>query len=289
MNVFISKKLLLIGAGILILLIGIGIGSWTNQSQPNVSPTPLNVEKVSLTPGVSSPASFNTEEGSSIPSIIDAPSSGLVKVTRVIDGDTIEIEGGERIRYIGIDTPETVDPRKPVQCFGVEASRKNKELVDGKEVRLEKDITDKDKYGRLLRYVWVGETLINLELVKQGFAQSYSYPPDVKYQDDFVKAEREARDAKRGLWDACQQADTSSAVTPVIPPPSPQIETNTIVAPPASCVIKGNINSSGEMIYHLPGCSSYNVTKIDEGRGERWFCSESEALAAGWRKALNCP
>lgn len=289
MNVFISKKLLLIGAGILILLIGIGIGSGTNQSQLNISPAPLNVEKVSPTSSASSQASFNTEEAPSSPSIIDAPSSGLVKVTRVIDGDTIEIEGGERVRYIGIDTPETVDPRKPVQCFGVEASRKNKELVEGKEVRLEKDITDTDKYGRLLRYVWIGDTLINLELVKQGFAQSYSYPPDVKYQDDFVKAEREARDAKRGLWDACQQTDTSSAVTPVVVPPSPQTETNTTVAPPTSCVIKGNINSSGEMIYHLPGCSSYNVTKIDESRGEKWFCSESEALAAGWRKALNCP
>lgn len=289
MNVFIPKKLLLTGAGILILLIGIGIGSGTNQSQPSVPSAPLNVEKVSPTPSASSPASFNTEEAPSSPSIIDAPSSGLVKVTRVIDGDTIEIEGGERIRYIGIDTPETVDPRKPVQCLGVEASRKNKELVEGKEVRLEKDITDKDKYGRLLRYVWIGGALINLELVKQGFAQSYSYPPDVKYQDDFVKAEREARDAKRGLWDACQQVDAPSAVTLVVPLPPPQTETNTVVAPLTSCVIKGNINSSGEMIYHLPGCSSYNVTKIDESRGERWFCSESEALAAGWRKALNCP
>lgn len=289
MHIFISKKLFLIGAGILILLIGIGIGSGTNQLQPSVQPAPLNVEKISPAPSVSSPVSFDTEETSSSPSIIDAPSSGLVKVIRVIDGDTVEIEGGERVRYIGIDTPETVDPRKPVQCFGVEASRKNKELVDGKEVRLEKDVTDTDKYGRLLRYVWIGETLINLELVKQGFAQSYSYPPDIKYQDDFVKAEREARDTKIGLWDVCQEVDTSSVVTPVVPPPSSQTETNTTVAPPASCVIKGNINSSGEMIYHLPGCNSYNVTKIDESRGEKWFCSESEALVAGWRKALNCP
>lgn len=81
------------------------------------------------------------------------------KVVRVIDGDTIEIEGGDRVRYIGIDTPETVDPRKPVQCYGQEASNKNKELVEGKTVELEKDVSETDKYGRLLRYVWLGDML----------------------------------------------------------------------------------------------------------------------------------
>jgi len=131
------------------------------------------------------------------------PEVTLTKVTRVIDGDTIEIEGGERVRYIGIDTPETVDPRKPVQCFGIEASKKNKELVEGKNVRLEKDITDKDKYGRLLRYVYIDNLFINLELVKQGFAFSYTYPPDIKYQAEILAAEAEAREAGRGLWAAC--------------------------------------------------------------------------------------
>jgi micrococcal nuclease len=132
-----------------------------------------------------------------------SPFVGTFKVVRVIDGDTIEIEGGERVRYIGIDTPETVDPRKPVQCFGFEASEKNKELVEGKEVRLEKDVTDRDKYGRLLRYVYVNSLFVNLELVKQGFAFSYTYPPDVKHQAEILAAEEEARKAKRGLWKAC--------------------------------------------------------------------------------------
>ncbi len=126
-----------------------------------------------------------------------------VKVTRVIDGDTVELESGQHVRYIGIDTPETVDPRKPVQCFGEEASKKNKELVEGKTVRLEKDVSDKDQYGRLLRYVWVGESMVNLELVKQGFAHSYTYPPDVKYQEKILKAEKEAREGKLGLWASC--------------------------------------------------------------------------------------
>jgi micrococcal nuclease len=90
-----------------------------------------------------------------------------------------------------------------VQCFGVEASNKNKELVEGKTVRLEKDISERDKYGRLLRYVFIGDIFINLELVKQGFAYADTVPPDIKYQDLFLKAQQSARSAKIGLWRAC--------------------------------------------------------------------------------------
>jgi len=263
MRVFIPKKILVIGVGVLILVIGIGIGLVLrrNQSTPPITPTITGLT------------------GTLVKNEIK--DNALVKVTRVIDGDTIEIEGGERVRYIGIDTPETVDPRKPVQCFGVEASNKNKELVEGKMVRLEKDITDRDKYNRLLRYVYVGDIFINLELVKQGFAYSYSYPPDIKYQEQFVKAQQEAREAKRGLWSACPQVSQTAEETPAPVVPSTPSDT--------SCQIKGNINASGEKIYHLPGCGSYSKTQIDESRGERWFCTEAEAQAAGWRKALNCP
>lgn len=131
------------------------------------------------------------------------PNGNAVKIVRVIDGDTIEIEGGEKIRYIGIDAPETVNPRKTQQCFGREATRKNKALVEGKTARLEKDITDRDKYNRLLRYVWVGDIFVNLTLVQQGFAYSYSYLPDIQYQDAFIQAQREAQSARRGLWSRC--------------------------------------------------------------------------------------
>ncbi len=127
-------------------------------------------------------------------------STGVSKVARVIDGDTIKLESGETVRYIGIDTPETVDPRRPVGCFGKEASAKNKELVLGKEVRLVKDISETDKYQRLLRYVYAGDIFVNEYLVREGYARASSYPPDVKYQDLFRDAEREAREAKRGLW-----------------------------------------------------------------------------------------
>jgi len=182
-------------------------------------------------------------------------------VTRVIDGDTIEIEGGEKVRYIGIDTPETVDPRKPVQFFGKEAAEKNHHLVEGKRVGLQKDISETDKYGRLLRYVWLGESMINLVLVKEGYARVSTYPPDVKYQALFIDAEREAREKGLGLWG------------------------NSIPANQNQCLIKGNISSSGEKIYHLPGGEYYDKTVIDESKGERWFCTEEEAQVAGWRKS----
>ncbi|MFH1280444.1 MAG: thermonuclease family protein, partial [Candidatus Beckwithbacteria bacterium] len=155
------------------------------------------------------------------------PKTYTAKVARVVDGDTIKLENGEVLRYIGIDTPETVDPRKPVQCYGKEASAKNKELVEGKEVKLEKDVSETDKYGRLLRYVWLGDVLINELLVEEGYAQSSSYPPDIKYQDRFVAAQAFAREENMGLWgDACNVAaaepvkttTTSTYIAPTIAP-----------------------------------------------------------------------
>lgn len=127
-------------------------------------------------------------------------------VTKIIDGDTIELNSGEKIRYIGIDTPETRDPRRSVECFGKEASNKNATLVLNKEVRLEKDVSERDKYGRLLRYVYVGDELINETLVRQGFATAVQFPPDVKYADRFSLAEEMAQAEKLGLWgDVCLQ------------------------------------------------------------------------------------
>lgn len=132
-------------------------------------------------------------------------SASLVRVSRVIDGDTIVLETGERVRYIGIDTPETVDPRRPAGCMGKEAAEKNREFVDQKEVRLEKDISETDSFGRLLRYVWIGDTMVNELLVRQGFAAVSTFPPDIAYQDRFVRAQQEAQEEGIGLWsDMCQ-------------------------------------------------------------------------------------
>lgn len=134
---------------------------------------------------------------------IDTTEIDTSLVRRVIDGDTIELENGQRVRYVGVDTPETKDRRKPVQCFGKQASEKNRELVEGKRVRLKRDISDRDRYGRLLRYIYVGDTFVNLKLVEEGYARSYSYPPDIAHQAEFRAAERRAREAKRGLWGEC--------------------------------------------------------------------------------------
>lgn len=119
------------------------------------------------------------------------------QVIQVIDGDTITVEGGYRVRYIGIDTPE-IHPA--LEAFGIEAWQANRKLVEGKEVRLEQDISQKDKYGRLLRYVWVDDILVNAELVRQGLARAKAYPPDTKYQDYLERMEVEAREAGRGMW-----------------------------------------------------------------------------------------
>src|SRR3989338_1856837 len=125
------------------------------------------------------------------------------KVVRVIDGDTIEIEGKKKIRYIGINTPELHDPRKPIECYGQTAVDENKKLVEGKEIFIQKDISEIDKYKRLLRYVWVGDIFVNDHLIRQGFAQVSTFPPDVKYQQQFLEAQMEAKKNNRGLWKEC--------------------------------------------------------------------------------------
>lgn len=135
---------------------------------------------------------------------VDQTDTSLVKVVKVIDGDTIEIESGEKVRLIGVNTPETVDPRRKVQCFGKEASNFTKENLEEKFVKLEKDVSEKDKYGRLLRYVHIGSVLFNEELVKNGYAQVSTYPPDVKYKDKFLEAQKYARENKLGLWGKCK-------------------------------------------------------------------------------------
>jgi len=118
-------------------------------------------------------------------------------VVQVIDGDTITIEGGYSVRYIGIDAPE-VHPK--LEAFGMEAWQANYKLVEGKEVRLERDVSETDRYGRLLRYVYVDDILVNAELVRQGLAQAKAYPPDTRYQGYLEEMEAEAREAGRGIW-----------------------------------------------------------------------------------------
>lgn len=172
-------------------------------------------------------------------------------VVRVIDGDTIEVvQNGVTytVRYIGIDTPET---RGEVEPYGEEATEANRRLVEGKIVRLEKDVSETDRFGRLLRYVYVEvggeEVMVNTELVRLGYAMASTYPPDVKFAELFLSLEREAREEERGLWG-------------LAPIPSPAL---TVVATPVpvGLVIIG------------PSCSQFDAPGDDEqNKAEEYVC-----------------
>lgn len=196
-----------------------------------------------------------------------------VRVTRIVDGDTLEIADGERVRLIGIDAPEKGD------CYSDEATAALTSLVLDKTLRAAKDESERDKYGRLLFYLYDGDTFVNFKLVQEGAARAYAYAPDTTHASDFASAEQSAKGAKRGVWGACSFFDVLS---------SPASNNPVQQSAPTECTIKGNISSSGK-IYHLPGCGSYDKTVINTSAGERWFCNEEEAQAAGWRKAKNCP
>ena len=184
--------------------------------------TPQSITKskvitvLSPTVAITSPTPLNTLTPSNKPT----PNQILYQVTSVVDGDTIKVNINgkvETIRLIGIDTPEVVDPRKPVQCFGKEASSKAKEVLTGKKVKLESDLTqgDKDKYNRLLRYVFLEDgASFNKMMILEGYAHEYTYDLPYKYQKEYKEAEVIARENKKGLW-----AD-NVCVTPTIPIPT---------------------------------------------------------------------
>lgn len=207
------------------------------QTTPSVSP--------SSPPVVTSTAPTTT---TSVPTTV-----GEATVVRVMDGDTIEVSiAGKtyRVRYIGIDTPETVEPGTPIQPYGPEASAKNKELVEGKVVLLEKDVSEVEKIEshRLLRYVYVGNLFVNAELVRLGYAQATPYEPDIKYQSLFSTLEQEAKLAKRGMW--------------------------------AKYVGSKNSNK-----YHFSNCSS---AKNISPENQVWFSSVAEAKSRGYVPCGTC-
>ena len=201
-------------------------------------------------------------------------------VKEVIDGDTIKIADNIRIRLIGINSPDRGE------CYYEEARVFAKELLEGKKVRLEKDISGEDIYNRLLRYVVLlndepegSNLLINDYLVRQGYAQSVASPPDNRYRDLLSSAQEEAIRENRGLWDECDYKRENEGLREQDSPP-----------PSSDCIIKGNISEKGYgKVYLIPGCDNYNLTKIDTRKGESYFCTEKEAEAAGFRKATNCP
>lgn len=133
-------------------------------------------------------------------------------VKEVIDGDTIELTNGQKVRYIGINTPETSHPRKGIECFGKEAKQKNKEIMEGKIIYMAKDVSETDRYDRLLRFVYLPNPhathealFVNQYLVEQGYAYASSYPPDISKNDIFNQAQKLAEEQNRGLWKSCEK------------------------------------------------------------------------------------
>lgn len=176
-------------------------------------------------------------------------------VVRVVDGDTLDLEK-RRVRLAGIDAPEY-----PKGCLGVRAKERLEELVLGRKVEVEE--ISKDNFGRSVGFVFVGGELVNRILVEEGLARVRG--EDLKYSALLREREREAKKAKRGIW-------------------------SSLCAPKEGCVIKGNVRKDkGTKIYHLPSCFNYDKITINPREGDRWFCTEEEAKAAGFVKSKDCP
>ena len=205
------------------------------------STAPLGARASTRTPAVTrmptgTPAPSRTAIVAPSPTLTGSPhptrALTSARVVEIIDGDTIgvAIDGQTyRVRYIGIDTPEIVHPGLPVEPYGPEAAEANRRLVEGQELTLERDVSDTDMYGRLLRYVYVGDRMVNGELVRLGLARANSYPPDVLYQDRLDALESEAFAAGLGIW----------SITPT--PPSPPSE-----RAPSSGIFIGAVEKSGK-------------------------------------------
>ncbi len=226
---------------LLLVTLGIILPLTACASQPTPSPPAPTLANLPLS---------GMPELSALMEVVPTPAVPVsdlqqAQVVRVIDGDTIEVSiGGEtyKVRYIGIDTPETKDPRKSVEWMGPEAAAKNEELVGGRMVSLEKDVSETDRYGRLLRYVWDGDLMVNADLVWLGCAQVSTYPPDVKYADCFLELQRDARDAGR----MCGLLSTPSPTTQ----PSPTL-----------CDCSGNIYNCSDFSTHAEAQACYDYCK----------------------------
>lgn len=204
-------------------------------------------------------------------------------VVNVTDGDTIKVKiekKEETVRMLLVDTPETKHPKLGVQPFGPEASAFTKKLLTGKAVELEKDVGDaRDKYGRLLMYVYVDGKSVQEQLLKKGLARvAYIFPPNIKHVDKYREIQKKAQKAGIGIWsiENYVREDGFHGEVKNGSKPKQPVQQST-----SKKVIKGNINSKGEKIYHVPGGQFYQKTTA-----EVWFSTEAEAKAAGYRKSM---
>lgn len=180
------------------------------------------------------------------------------KVTNVVDGDTFDVENGERVRLTLIDAPEF-----PKGCFSLESKNRLSELINGKTVKILGN--KKDNFGRILTMVFLDNLNINKALVSEGYVQFSPQSTQTEYDVELKQAQDEAKNAKRGIWSsACQQKKEG-------------------------CVIKGNYRADNKTkIYHLPNCYNYEKIVVNEKAGDRWFCNEIEAAQAGFLKSKDC-
>jgi len=194
-------------------------------------------------------------------------------LARVIDGDTIDV-GSTRVRLHGIDAPEqdqTCDhPTRGEWACGAAVTRALGVWLNGKQVRCSR--TDTGRYGRMVAICWRDGADIGGTLVAQGHAFAFK-----RYSDRYVREERAALAAGRGLWTSVVMSPSDHRAAGRAPGPSSPA--------PSGCAIKGNVSSDGKRIYHVPGQAFYDRTRIRTENGERWFCTEAQARMAGWRKA----
>lgn len=252
LKIVIKKILYIVGGAIAFLVVLVAIVPTEDTKQP---PSETAADMVATT----TEAAAEQTAGTGTVSISDT--AELYTVTKVVDGDTlaISINGkSETIRLIGIDTPETVDPRTTVQCFGKEASDKAKELLTGKKVRIEKDPTqgERDKYDRLLAYVWREDGLFfNKYMVEQGYAHEYTYNTPYKYQSEFKAAQATAQAQKRGLWapGVCETKTTPPASQPTqttLPP---------VAAPNSNYICTANTYNCTDFSTHAEAQAVFNA------------------------------
>ncbi|MFC0189252.1 thermonuclease family protein [Fictibacillus aquaticus] len=197
-----------------------------------------------------------------------------VKLVKVIDGDTVKIKINnheETVRFLLVDTPESVHPTRPVQPFGIEASQFTKKLMSNGKTEIELDVSERDKYGRLLAYVYVNGSSVQEALLREGLARvAYVYAPNTKYADEYRIIQSEAQQNEKGIWSLENYATEDGFESP-----NKEASSNL-----GKCSIKGNLSSSGDKIYHMPDGRYYDMTIP-----EQWFCSEKEAKYSGFRRS----
>ena len=225
----------------------------------------------------------------------------VARVLNVIDGVTIDVELDDqvlRVRYLGVEVPESGTPGADGASQAESALQFNRFLVEGRSVELEKeDDVEADELGRFLRFVYVDGEMVNLAVLTNGYGIVASSPPDFKHRTSFAIAEERAKGGRRGIWERASDSGQDHGLSGSEPPP---FSGGTLPVPPdfrssaIACdftgtdepAIKGNVDPrTAALIYYVPGSFFYATTVVSEDDGDRWFCTQEEAIAAGWKKS----